>query len=112
MSAPKYTVEPGRGIARTTDGKVLVYLQRAQEEPSKENGYVTGLHTTSPCEADDFTHVVALGLNHHEALRAALEELIRALPPSSSKTKTVLWNAEAMARAAVGAYDREKATRG
>ena len=109
MSAPKYTVEPGRGIARTADGKVLVTLHRVLEEPSKENGYCTGLHTMSPCEADDFTHEVVLGLNHHGALSEAVRWLLKT---GENGTHFDSWDiAMAAAREVLAAYDREKASR-
>ena len=107
MSAPKYTVEPGRGIARTTDGTVLVNLHRAQEEPRSANSYATGVYPLAPWEADDLTHEVVLGLNHHETLRTALERLIERFTPRSK----IDGEAIREARGAADAYDAEKARR-
>ena len=75
MSAGKYTVEPGRCIMR--GGVELVTLHRVTQEPGPVNGYATGCYTTTPCEADDLTHVVVAALNAEPAMRAALAPLIR-----------------------------------
>jgi hypothetical protein len=104
MSAPKYTVEPGRGIARTADGKVLVTLHRVEVDAKDHPDGAKGCHTLAPWEADDFTHEVALGLNHHDALGAALRELLRTMVGRHDATVPSVVNACAV----LAAYDDEK----